>query len=142
MREFQNKLLEALLSLESSELPSDEGDWYLISDSATRIKEKYRESSHPGFILTGDRTSTSGYVEVWIRSTTTFGEMPQWLNHNSHFHDRTTKCSLDKDGWVGVGFPRKIGAYNLRNLVSTCHETDQIWLRSFHRCLSECRGKK
>lgn len=142
MREFQNKLLEALLSLESSELPSYEGDWYLISDSSTRIREKYKESSHPGLVLTANRVSTSGYVEVWIRSASTFGEMPQWLNHNAHFHDRTNKCNLNKDGWVGVGFPRKIGAYNLRNLVSTCRETDQIWLRSFHKCLSECRGKK
>ncbi len=140
MREFQNKLLEAMLSLESSDIPTEQGDWYLISDSATRIKEKYKSSSHPGFILKGTKFENSGYVEVWIRSTSTFGEMPEWLNHNAHFHDRTSRCKLDKDGWVGVGFPRKIGAYNLRNLISTCQESDQIWLKSFHRCLSECRG--
>ena len=142
MREFQNKLLEAMLSLESADFPTEQGDWYLISDSSTRIKEKYRSSSHPGFILQGAKFGISGYVEVWIRSTTTYGEMPQWLNHNSHFHDRTSRCNLDKDGWVGVGFPRKIGAYNIRDLISTCHESDQIWLRSFHKCLAECRGRQ
>jgi hypothetical protein len=141
VREFQDKLLEALLALDSKEPARDEGDWYLIPDNSTRIKEKYSSSSHPVFILKEEKFGASGYVEVWIRSTTTFGEMPYWLNHNSHFHDRTSKCILDKDGWVGVGFPRKIGAYNLKNLVSTCHEKDQIWLRSFHWCRSECRVK-
>ncbi len=141
MREFQNKLLEALLSLDTNESQFAVGDWYLIPDYSSRIKEKYRSSSHPGFVIESDRINSSGYVEVWIRSTTTSGEMPKWLNHNSHFHDKTSKCILDKDGWVGVGFPRKVGAYNFRTLVSTCRESDEIWLRSFHRCLAQCRGE-
>ena len=139
MGELQSKLLEALFTLTSSDQSITVGDWYLVPDNSARILEKYNSSAHPGFIPDGGLTNPYGVVSVWIRSATVTGEMPYWLNHSAHFHGRTSRCPITRDGVVGVARPRKIGAYNFRNLSSKCRETDKIWLNSFYSCREQCR---
>jgi hypothetical protein len=140
--ELQYKLLEALFVLDSSDDSIANGSWYLVPDRTTRILEKYNSSSHPGFIPDGGIADPYGIVYVWLRSTTLTGEMPEWLIHGSHFHDRTLRCPLDQVGVVGVANPRKIGAYNFRNLSPKCRENDKVWLNSFYACLEKCRSHK
>ena len=142
MGELQHKLLEALFTLNCDEDSIAEGEWFLIPDNSTRIQEKYQSSAHPGFIPDGGLTDPYGIVYVWIRSTTITGEMPEWLSHSAHFHDRSSKCPLNRNGSVGVAIPRKIGAYNFRNLTASCRETEKIWLNSFYACREQCRGTK
>lgn len=142
MGELQHKLLEALFTLNSDEDSISEGSWYLLPDRTVRILEKYKSSSHPGFIPDGGLVDPYGIVYVWLRSTSLTGEMPEWLIHGSHFHDRTLKCPLDQVGLVGVANPRKIGAYNFRNLTPKCRENDKVWLNSFYACREQCRSLK
>ena len=142
MGELQHKLLEALFTLNCDEESIAEGEWFLIPDNSTRILEKYESSAHPGFIPDGGLTDPYGIVSVWIRSTTLTGEMPEWLSHSAHFHDRSSKCPLNRNGSVGVAIPRKIGAYNFRNLTAKCRETEKIWLNSFYACREQCRGAR
>lgn len=142
MSELQHKLLAALFPLTSNVDSIAEGDWFLIPDISSRILEKYDSSAHPGFIPDGGLMDPFGIVHVWIRSTSLSGEMPEWLIHNAHFHDRTSACPLNRNGAVGIANPRKVGAYNFRNLKPKCHETDKIWLNSFYACRNECRASK
>lgn len=142
MGELQHKLLEALFPLTSTVDSIAEGDWFLIPDNSTRILEKYDSSAHPVFIPDGGLVDPFGIVYVWIRSSSLSGEMPEWLIHGAHFHDRTTDCPLNLNGSVGIAIPRKVGAYNFRNLKPKCHETDKIWLNSFYACRNECRAIK
>ena len=132
MGELQHKLLEALFTLNSDEDSIPEGSWYLLPDRTVRILEKYKSSSHPGFIPDGGLVDPYGIVYVWLRSTTLNGEMPEWLIHASHFHDKSSKCPLNKVGIVGIANPRRIGAYNFKNLAPKCRENDKIWLNSFY----------
>lgn len=142
MGELQHKLLEALFTLNSDEDSISEGSWYLLPDRTVRILEKYKSSSHPGFIPDGGLVDPYGIVYVWLRSTTLTGEMPEWLIHGAHFHDRKLKCPLNKVGSVGVANPRRIGAYNFRNLIPKCRENDKVWLNSFYACREQCRSFK
>lgn len=142
MGELQYKLLEALFVLNSSDDSITNGSWYLVPDRTTRILEKYNSSSHPGFIPDGGIVDSYGIVYVWLRSTTLTGEMPEWLIHGSHFHDRTLRCPLNQVGVVGVANPRRIGAYNFRNLSPKCRENDKVWLNSFYACREQCRSHK
>ena len=142
MGDLQYKLLEALFPLTSPVDSIKEGDWFLIPDNSTRILEKYDSSAHPGFIPDGGLVDPFGIVLVWIRSASLSGEMPEWLIHGAHYHDRTTECPLNRNGSVGIAIPRKVGAYNFRNLKPKCHETDKIWLNSFYACRNECRASK
>lgn len=142
MSELQHQLLAALFPLTSTVDSIAEGDWFLIPDNSTRILEKYDSSAHPGFIPDGGLVDPFGIVQVWIRSASLSGEMPEWLIHSAHFHDRTSECPLNRIGSVGIANPRKVGAYNFRNLKPKCHETDKIWLNSFYACRNECRVSK
>lgn len=142
MGEIQHKLLEALFPLIQDSNSILEGDWFLLPDSTSRILEKYSSSSHPGFIPDGGLLDPFGIVYVWIRSSTLNGEIPEWLSHDQHFHDRSSGCPISKKGYVGVANPRRIGAYNFRNLKPRCRETDKVWLNSFYKCREECRAKK
>jgi len=142
MGELQHKLLEALFSLNSDEESISDGSWYLVPDLSVRILEKYKSSSHPGFIPNGGRVDPYGIVYVWLRSTSLTGEMPEWLIHGPHFHARNLNCPLDQVGLVGVANPRRVGAYNFRNLTPKCRETDKVWLNSFYACREKCRSSK
>jgi hypothetical protein len=142
MGELQHKLLEAMFKLNSDEESISDGSWYLIPDQSLRILEKYESSSHPGFIPDGGLVDPYGIVYVWLRSTSLTGDMPEWLIHGSHFHDRTLKCPLDQVGIVGVANPRRLGAHNFRNLTPKCRETDKVWLNSFYACREKCRRNK
>ncbi len=68
MGELQHKLLEALFTLNSDEDSISEGSWYLLPDRTVRILEKYKSSSHPGFIPDGGLVDPYGIVYVWLRS--------------------------------------------------------------------------
>jgi hypothetical protein len=140
--ELQRKLLEALFPLASEVDSIAEGDWFLVPDNSMRILEKYNSSAHPGFIPDGGLIDPFGVVDVWIRSTSLTGEMPEWLVHGAHSHERTTECPLNRNGSVGIAIPRKVGAYNFRKLKPTCRETDKIWLNSFYACRDKCRASK
>lgn len=142
MDDMQYKVLEALFPLKCDEDSIAEGDWFLIPDNSTRILEKYKSSMHPGFIPNGGLTDPNGYVHVWIRSTSLTGEIPKWLPHSAHFHDRTSNCPLNQNGSVGVAIPRRIGAYNFKKLKPNCHETDKVWLNSFYVCREKCQASK
>ena len=142
MGDLQRKLLEALFPLTSDINSIAEGDWFLVPDNSIRILEKYNSSAHPGFIPDGGLIDPFGIVDVWIRSTSLTGEMPEWLVHGAHLHERTTECPLNRNGTVGIAIPRKVGAYNFRKLKPACRETDKIWLNSFYACRDKCRASK
>ena len=142
MGELQFKLLEALFPLTTDVDSIAEGEWFLIPDNSTRILEKYDSSVHPVFIPDGGLVDPFGLVDVWIRSASLTGEMPKWLIHGAHIHDKVTECPLKRNGTVGISTPRKVGAYNFRNLKPKCHEVDKVWLNSFYACRDECRANK
>jgi hypothetical protein len=140
--ELQFKLLEALFPLTTDVDSIAEGEWFLIPDNSTRILEKYDSSVHPVFIPDGGLVDPFGLVDVWIRSASLTGEMPKWLIHGAHIHDKVAECPLKRNGTVGISTPRKVGAYNFRNLKPKCHEVDKVWLNSFYACRDECRANK
>ncbi len=142
MAELQHKLLEALFPLNCDGDSISEGEWFLIPDSSTRIQEKYKWSAHPGFIPDGGLMDPHGVVYVWIRSTTASGEMPEWLPHSPHFHNRGSQCPINKIGHVGIATPQRIGAYNFRKRTALCRERDKVWLNSFYACREQCRNAK
>jgi hypothetical protein len=140
--ELQHKVLEALFPLIIDPVSILEGDWFLIPDKSTGIREKYELSAHPVFIPDGGVQNPYGLVDVWIRSASMTGEMPDWLLHRAHFHDRNSNCPLKLDGAIGIAKPKRIGGYNFRRIERICHESDKVWLNSFYSCREMCQRNK
>ena len=142
MGELQHKVLAALFPLIIDADSILEGDWFLIPDNSTGIREKYELSVHPVFIPDGGVQNPYGLVDVWIRSASMTGEMPEWLLHRAHFHDRNSNCPLKLDASIAIAKPKRIGGYNFRRIEPICHENDKVWLNSFYSCREKCRTNK
>ena len=141
-RVFASSLLISMMALMVSPSNASSGPEVTLSISERLDNGQLVLATYSGFIPDGGLTDPYGIVSVWIRSTTLSGEMPDWLPHGAHFHDRSSKCPLNRNGSVGVAYPRKIGAYNFRNLTASCRETEKIWLNSFYSCREKCQSKK
>lgn len=140
MADFLDQLVALALgqSKEISNQPS--GFWYLVPDNLTNIKG-HDFMPHPCF-LRNSSDLKFGFVMLWIRSASGVGEIPNFISHLAHDHDRGSKCPLNKDAVINVAKPRKVPSRYILNLKNSCVETNQSWLKAFTRCLEQLESTK
>ena len=139
---MKSDLLEQLcrvtLGQESSGEMTPEVAWYLISDAISNIKARSFQDSHPALVIEQSNLKF-GFVNVWIRTTSGSGFIPQWIPHASHSQSNAHQCPLNRDAYINVEKSRRIPATHILRTRPCCTMEDISWLRSFEMCLSALR---
>ena len=140
MEDFLDQLVALALGQSTEISQQSNGFWYLVPDNLTNIKG-HDFMPHPCF-LRNSSDLKFGFVFLWIRSASGVGEIPNFISHLAHSHDRGSKCPLNKDAVLNVGKPRKVPSRYIMNLSHSCIETNQSWLKAFARCLDQLEETK
>jgi hypothetical protein len=130
--DFLDKLVAYALGQSTDIGPQPNALWYLVADNLTNIKGQ-DFVPHP-CLLRNAADLKFGYVFLWIRSASGAGEIPIFIPHLAHTHDRGSRCPLTKDAVINVLRPRKVPSRYIMNLKHCCVESDQSWLKAFARC--------
>jgi hypothetical protein len=133
MAHFLSQLVELSLKNIEAPPPQSSATWFLISDQVTQIKGKGFSSLHPCLVLS-KATIQTGRIDVWIRSTTRHGSVPEYLPHLPHAHGTISRCALDREGSVSIRYFKSIPASHLLRLNQICSELDKEWLLNFQKC--------
>ena len=132
MGDFLDKLVAHALGQSTDIGPQQNALWYLVADNLTNIKGQ-DFVPHP-CLLRNAADLKFGYVFLWVRSASGSGEIPIFIPHLAHTHDRGSRCPLTKDAVINVLRPRKVPSRYIMNLKHCCVESDQSWLKAFARC--------
>lgn len=132
MDDFLDKLVGLALGQSTDIGPQPNAIWYLVADNLTNIKGQ-DFAPHP-CLLRNAGDLKFGFVFLWIRSASGSGDIPNFIPHLAHEHDRGSRCPLTKDAVINVARPRKVPSRYLVNLRHSCVETNQSWLKAFARC--------
>ena len=136
MANLLEQICRASFPANNSEYSGNSANWYLVSDNLTHIKNRNFSSYHPAICI--DESSIKyGFVKIWVRTSTGFGEIPNWIPHYSHLAQHKGRCPLNKDGYVKVSGAKKIPATHFQRIQLICVEKDRSWLNSFSKCLFE-----
>ncbi len=139
-----SNFLEQLCDLVVGSIQVDDeqkaGLWYQIPNQITRISDRNLTSTHP-CILFDTSSLTTGYAEIWIRSSTLEGDFPEFVFHKSHIHSRSGNCPLDRDGHIGVKLYKRVPAVYITRMSPKCTESDQDWLKTFEKCSLHVNGR-
>lgn len=140
MSNFLEQLCDLVIGSIEVEDQQSAGLWYQIPNKVTGISDRDMNSTHP-CILFDPSTLSTGYAEIWIRSSTIFGEFPQFVFHKKHNHGHPGYCPLDRDAHVSVKLFKRIPAVYLTRLNPKCKEIDQEWLKTFEKCCIHVNGR-
>jgi hypothetical protein len=132
MDDFLDKLVALALGQSEDIGPQPNAIWYMVSDNLTNIKGQ-DFMTHPCLLRNAGELK-SGFVFLWIRSASGVGEIPNFIPHLAHTHDKGSRCPLTKDAVINVVRPRKVPSRYIMNLKHSCVEKDQGWLKAFARC--------
>ena len=140
MSNFLEQLCELVVGSIQVEEDQKAGLWYQLPNQITRISDRNLSSTHP-CILFDTSSLTTGYAEIWIRSSTLDGEFPEYIFHKSHIHSRSGNCPLDRDGHIGVKLFKRVPAIYITRISPKCKEVDQDWLKTFEKCCLHVIGR-
>ena len=139
MNDFLDQLVALALGQPQELGPQPNALWYMVPDNLTNIKGQ-DFAPHP-CLLRNSADLKFGFAYVWIRSASGAGDIPAFISHLAHNHDRGSKCPLNKDAVINVARPRKVPSRYIMNLRHSCIESNQSWLKAFARCVQEINEK-
>jgi len=116
------------------------GLWYQLPNQITGISDRNYSATHP-CILFNTSSLSSGYAEVWVRSSSLDGDFPEFIPHKKHEHGHPGYCPLDRDAQISVKHFKRVPATYLTRISPKCKEIDQDWLRTFEKCCLHVNGK-
>jgi len=133
MQDLLNQLVQIALKGTPEPGLQEPGTWYMFCDYDTGIKARNPNKMHPCF-MPGGRSIKNGRVDIWFRSTTREGLVPEYLKHPPHSHPTNKECPCNVDAHITLRGYKSLPAEILLKSRPRCVENNQEWLKNFQRC--------
>jgi galactose-1-phosphate uridylyltransferase len=134
VQDLLNQLVKIALKSSIEPGPQMPGNWYMFSDYDTGIKAHDKNKMHPCF-TPGGRSIKNGRLEIWFRSTSREGLVPEYLMHPPHRHPYRKECPCNVNAYITLRGYKSIPAELILRTRPRCTEDNQEWLVNFQRCL-------